>query len=216
MIMPAIATRTYKMFQEDSSFRKLIKRMTQKISKISDPIKKAKYVHKKINEEIESQFKNQMVDKLVQCKKGCSACCHSQVAITESEAFLLAQKVDEGYGIDFERLQIQAMAGNSAKEFFKLSYEERACVFLNDSNQYSIYEDRPSVCRTNYVLSDPVNCEIRDGESPSVQLLNTFSADSWVYSYFKLGNNNGALAFLLQRVLKEKDNKIRFPLSKEL
>jgi Fe-S-cluster containining protein len=215
MIMPAIATRTFKMFQEESSFRKLVKRMTQKISKISDPVKRARFVHKKINEEIESQFKDQMVGTLVQCKKGCSACCHSQVAITHSEALLIAEKVEEGVGIDYERLHLQAKAGNSAKDFFQLTFEERACVFLNDKNQCSIYEDRPSVCRTNYVLSDPKNCEIRKGQSPSVQLLNTFSADTWVYSYFKLGNNNGALAFLLQRVLKEKDNQIKFPLSKE-
>lgn len=213
MVMPAIAMRTYKLFEKDSTFRKLIKKMTYKLSKVSDPIKRAQYVHQKIDHEIAALMANPGVKDLVSCKKGCSACCHSQVAVTSEEADLLAQRINEGVQIDLELLYKQSQAKNSAAEYFKLSYEERRCVFLDDESNCKVYADRPSVCRTNYVLSDPTQCEIKAGESPSVQLLNTFSADSWVYSFFKLGEENGTLASLLKKKLMEekKDKESHFP-----
>lgn len=215
MVMPAIATRTYKLFEKDSSFRKLIKRMTTKLKKMDSPIKRAQFVHQKIDLEITEQFKNPSVQSLVQCKKGCSACCHSQVAVTAGEVALLAQRIKDGAEVNYERLHIQAQAGTSTTEFFKLGFEERTCAFLTDRKTCSVYEDRPSVCRTNYVLSDPVKCEIRAGDNPTVQLLNTFSADSWVYSLFQLGENNGALAPSLLSLLEEekKKSKSSFPWS---
>jgi Fe-S-cluster containining protein len=215
MVMPAIATRTYKLFEKDSSFRKLIKRMTTKLARMNDPIKRAHFVHQKIDNEIKEQFKNPSVQTLVQCKKGCSACCHSQVAITEGEAKILAQRINEGAEFNYERLNLQAKAGNSTSAFFQMSFEDRACAFLTDRGLCSVYEDRPSVCRTNYVLSDPKNCEIRAGENPTVQLLNTFSADSWVYSLFRLGEKNGALAPSLLQVLEDEKKQIKraFPWS---
>ncbi|MCR9204119.1 MAG: hypothetical protein NXH75_06055, partial [Halobacteriovoraceae bacterium] len=93
MVMPAIAVRTYKLFKEESSFRKLIKQMTKKISKISDPLKRARFVHDKVEKEITEQMKNPDVAKFVSCKRGCTACCHTQVAVTGDEAILLAKLV---------------------------------------------------------------------------------------------------------------------------
>jgi Fe-S-cluster containining protein len=209
MVMPAIAMRTYKMFEKDSTFRKLIKKMTTKLSKISDPVKRARYVHDKIDQEITAIMGNPGVKELVQCKKKCSACCHSQVAVTQEEAELLALKIDEGVEIDFDLLNKQAQAGNSSSDYFKLSYSDRRCVFLTDDGLCKVYADRPSVCRTNYVLSEPSQCEIKSGESPSVQLLNTFSADSWVYSLFHVGKENGTLASLLKKKILSKKSKAR-------
>lgn len=203
MVMPAIAMRTYKLFEKDSSFRKLIKRMTQKLSKMHDPVKRAHFIHQKIDIEISAQFKNENVKSLVQCKKGCSSCCHSQVAVTEGEAKILAERIKNGVDINHERLHLQAEVGNSTSKFYQMSLQDRACVFLTDRGLCSVYEDRPSVCRTNYVLSDPSNCEVRPGEAPTVQLLNTFGADSWVYSLFHLGEKNGALAPSLLSLLEE-------------
>lgn len=199
--MPAIAVRTYKMFKEEASFRKLLKAMSKKIQKIRDPIKRARFVHQKINTEIDAQMKNPDIAKFVSCKKGCSACCHTQVAITEDESILLANLIKNGTPIDWTKLFIQAEAGNSTEKYFKLSYDQRGCIFLDENKECRIYEDRPSVCRTNYVVSDPVNCEVRAGTSPSVQLLNTFSADSWVYAQFDSSNRNGTLPSLVKEAL---------------
>lgn len=213
MVMPAIAMRTFKIFEKDASFRKLIKKMTTKLTKISDPVKRAQYVHQKIDKEISAFMNTPGVKELVQCKKGCSACCHSQVAITEEEAELLIERIEGGVEINIDALVKQASAGNSASEFFKLNYEERRCVFLNEQGLCNVYEDRPSVCRTNYVVSDPSQCEIKAGENPSVQLLNTYSADSWVYSLFHVGQNNGTLAGLVNEKLgkKKKAQEAFFP-----
>lgn len=203
MVMPAIAVRTFKLFKEESSFRKLIKQMTRKIQKINDPIKRAKFVHQKINQETSALLANPDVRKYVQCKRSCSACCHTQVAITEDEAKLLAKLVKEGNPIDWSRMFIQAEVGESTEKYYKLTYDQRKCIFLNSSGDCSIYEDRPSVCRTNYVVSDPKDCEVRNDQCNSVQLLNTYSADSWVYSFFKSSSKNGTLPAMLKEALSQ-------------
>lgn len=201
MVMPAIAVRTYKLFKEESSFRKLIKQMTKKISKISDPLKRARFVHQKVEKEISEQMKNPDVAKFVSCKRGCTACCHTQVAVTSDEAILLAKLVRDGTSIDWTRMFIQAEADNSTEDFFKLSYDQRSCIFLGDNGDCQVYEDRPSVCRTNYVVSDPEKCKVTANQSSSVQLLNTYSADSWVYAQFSTSPVNGTLPKMVKEAL---------------
>lgn len=203
MVMPAIAVRTYKLFKEESSFRKLIKQMTRKISKISDPVKKARFIHQKIDKEIAEQMANPEIKKFVSCKKGCSACCHTQVAITEAEAILLAKLIKDGTPIDWTKMFIQAEAENSVEKYFKLSYDQRSCIFLDEKGECKIYEDRPSVCRTNYVVSDPEKCAVKESGSASVQLLNTFSADSWVYAQFDNSPKNGTLPKMVKDALSK-------------
>ena len=201
MVMPAIAVRTYNMFKNESPFRKLIKQMSKRIQKISNPIKRVKFIHNKINKEISKQMADPNLASLISCKKGCSACCHTQVAITEAESINLAQLIKDGLTIDWSKLFLQAEAGNSMEAYYKLSYSLRSCVFLSESGECRIYEDRPSVCRTNYVISDPKNCQVRSGEKPSVQLLNTFSADSWVYAQFQTSPRNGTLPVMVKDAL---------------
>lgn len=202
MSLPAIAVRTYNYFKDDSSFRKLIKQMRKKLAKLGNPMKAASYVHKKIDEEIEQQFKNPNVKELVSCKRGCNACCHTQVAVTEGEAALLAERIlEDNLDINFARLLMQANFSNDSSSFYKLAYQDRACVFLSDEGTCQAYDIRPSVCRTNFVLSDPANCKVTFGSTPQVQLLNTFGPDSWVYSLFKESKFNGSLPVLLNKIL---------------
>ena len=49
-------------------------------------------------------------------------------------------------------------------------HQDRKCVFLNDQNECTIYDDRPSVCRTNTVLSDPAACSTEDGKENLTEL----------------------------------------------
>ena len=207
MSMPAVVMRTYNMFKDDSSFRKLIKQMSRKLSKMRDPVKQAKYVHKKVNEELKSQFSDPLVRELVQCAKGCTGCCHTQVSVTEGEALILAEKIQQGdIRIDLEKLFRQAEAGESASQFYRLDYQSRGCVFLDEDGACQVYDDRPSVCRTNHVLSDPKDCEIKtleQGQNPSVQLLNTYSSDSWIYALFNESQLSGVLPVVLKRVLSQ-------------
>ncbi len=209
MNLPAIAVRTYNHFKGESSYRKLLKYISKKLDKIQDPIKRSHYVHNKIDEEIKAQFEDPAVQKLTQCKKGCSACCHSQVAITEDEAHLLADLVEQGTPINWTRLWVQAKAGNDTKEFMNIAYEMKGCVFLDEAGECRIYDSRPSVCRTNYVLSDPKDCRVESGEVKSVQLLNTYGADSWVYGFFTKNKVNGALSTMLKKALEERGSRVQ-------
>lgn len=204
MNLPAIAVRTYNLFKGESSYRKLLKYISKKLDKISDPIKRSEYVHRKIDEEIATQFEDDYVRELTQCKKGCSACCHSQVAITEDEAIQLVDLVERGVEINWTRLWVQAKAGNDLNKFMQIPYELRGCIFLNDNRECSVYSERPSVCRTNYVLSDPSHCKVIAGETKSVQLLNTFGADSWVYGLFSRNSKNGTLPYMIKEMLEKK------------
>jgi len=203
MNLPAVAVRTFNTFKDDSGFKKLLKHMGKKLEKLRDPIKRARYVHKKIDDELEQLFEDDSVKELVSCKQGCSACCHTQVAVTEDEAVLLTSIIAKGHPIDWTKLFIQAKAGNSSKDFFDLPYSMRGCIFLDQKGSCTIYEDRPAVCRTNYVVSSPELCVIKEGVEPTVKLLNTFGADSWIYSFFKVNRVNGALPFLVKKLLEK-------------
>ena len=43
------------------------------------------------------------------CTKGCGACCHLEVEVTQDEGELLAQVVLDGHSINRERLELQAL-----------------------------------------------------------------------------------------------------------
>jgi hypothetical protein len=91
--------------------------------------------------------------KEIQCKAGCTACCHIELEVSEDEAALMIQYCqDNGIGIDLEYLTKQSATGR--KTFSELS----RCVFLKD-NLCSIYPVRPIACRKHWVRSDPALCD---------------------------------------------------------
>jgi Fe-S-cluster containining protein len=204
MNLPAVAVRTFNTFKSDSGFRKLLKQMSRRLLKLRDPLKRASYIHSKIDEEVEKLFEDKAVKDLVSCKQGCSACCHTQVAVTEDEALLLVNSIDNGLKIDWVKLFVQAKAGNSSKDFFDLPYKMRSCIFQDKEGSCTVYENRPSVCRANFVVSNPELCVVDKGEKSSVKLLNTFGADSWIYSFFTSSRRNGALPYMVKKIVDER------------
>lgn len=101
----------------------------------------------------------------VQCKKGCSACCKQTVAISVLEALsILEPIVSDNYRLDrflkgrYEVIKKQAKLCLSGKitgaEWFAQSIP---CAFLKD-DLCSIYERRPSVCRTHAVVTPSEDC----------------------------------------------------------
>ncbi len=60
-----------------------------------------------------------------------------------------------------------------------------------------VYNDRPSVCRTNNVLSEALSCSTHDGTEKPIRILNTFEADMLVMSSFINSHNSGAMPNLL-------------------
>lgn len=91
---------------------------------------------------------------------------------------------------------------NDANQFYLKDYKDRACPFLKEDGLCSVYESRPSVCRTNHVISDPVTCETREGVEQPVRLLNTYRADMIAMAGFMSSKENGALPFMVWNTLK--------------
>ena len=146
-------------------------------------------------------FENPVAKSEVSCGKGCSYCCHTQVSITKDEAELLASHAVKLGDIDIQSLYIQAQAQNSDNDWYLFDHEQRSCVFLDDENLCRVYEDRPSVCRTNYSFSEPSQCSTEDGKSKPMKILRTEKADMAVISAFEESTENGALPYMLWKSL---------------
>jgi Fe-S-cluster containining protein len=127
------------------------------------------------------------------------------VSVNKDEAKLLAHRViEDNIELDLKKLYIQGNVENSAKQWFKLPYELRGCVFLNKNGECRIYDDRPSVCRTNNVLSDPRMCDTSDGVEKPIRLLNTDKADLAIIASYQQAGEAGTLPYMLW---KELDNR---------
>ena len=115
---------------------------------------RARKLHSLVEEEIEREKKIP-----VSCAKGCSACCHMEVEVTNFETEILLQRASER-NLDLERLQIQGNRSlqDAAWKEGKRNQTNR-CVFLGPDEACSIYADRPVMCRRHSVTSPALNCE---------------------------------------------------------
>jgi Fe-S-cluster containining protein len=212
MNYPMMAYKTFSELKDKPFYQKLINQISKKLLKQKTPVKKAIYIHKVIDEFITKLFEDKAVQKLTTCTKGCTACCHTQVTVTSEEADLLAKRVFDGKKIDIPKLYNQSIAKNDSADWYKLSYEERSCVFLDKKGECTIYEDRPSVCRTNHVVSDPQFCETKDGNENSVRLLKTELSDIATMVFYQNSKEAGTLPYMLWKSMKEKKTNIRIKL----
>ncbi|MFG1499895.1 YkgJ family cysteine cluster protein [Halobacteriovorax sp. XZX-3] len=141
---------------------------------------------------------------MISCRKGCSACCHTQVSVNKDEAELLASRIlEDGIRVDVELLAIQYAAGNDSAAWFSIPYKQRGCVFLDDKGTCRVYSDRPSVCRTNYVISDAKHCDTSNGEFATIRILKTSKADFVTMAAFNLSSQGGALPQMLVESLNK-------------
>ncbi len=202
MNYPTVAAQSFNKWKHDLYFRKIVKIVGVKLKKMKNSIKRARYVYREVDEKMEELFEDSSVKKLVKCGRGCHACCHTQVSVTQDEAKLLAQYIAEGVTIDWDRLAAQVEAKDSARAFYTIPFSQRKCIFLGDEGECRVYQDRPSVCRTNYVVSDPRLCSTAGGLEFKVQLLKTYQADMVVYAAFKNAKRAGVLPSMIWRELE--------------
>lgn len=73
----------------------------------------------------------------MECKKGCSKCCQTDIGVFEIEADRIRNW--------FYSLSLESQA--ELKNLWKMPVEKGSCAFLND-NACTIYEARPLICRT--------------------------------------------------------------------
>lgn len=105
------------------------------------------------------------------CQKGCGACCHLEVEISEDDADRLARSIlQQGLEIDETRLQELAMRSRLDPLWARGPVPSNRCVLLGEDNACRNYENRPSVCRKHSVVSPAVDCETL-GANPVPRLI---------------------------------------------
>lgn len=203
MNFPAIAKQTYEALKGQIAFSSITQFVMVHLKKIASPLERARFVHNVVDDYNRAVFSHPIVQQLSPCKAGCSGCCHTQVSLTEDEAHLLALRVNDGLKIDYSALQIQMQAGNSSEEFYKLSYEERRCLFLSAEDTCRAYNDRPSVCRTNAVLGEASQCSTKEGvaENQELRLVKTSQADMAIMGAFLTSKKSGTIAQMLGQII---------------
>jgi uncharacterized protein len=130
---------------------------------------------------------------VISCKKKCSACCHTEVSATSDEAELLYSKIKKGLPISLERLKNQNLSG----AWYQKSFESRACIFLDAEQTCIVYEDRPAVCRVNFVTSPPSTCDTQDGTVKPQRLVMIEKAHLLMAAVFFHSKKSGTLSQLI-------------------
>ncbi len=205
---PAVAYRTYEKFKTDLSFVRLTHAIFSTLNKLRGAENRAKFVQEFVDQEMGEVFKDRTVQLLSPCKISCSACCHTQVSVTNDEAEYLSDLIIQGKKMNWTNLHVQKDAGDDTQKFMKIPYHFRSCIFLNDLNACSIYEDRPLVCRTNSVVGDPSQCKNDDGQFRTQNILNTHKADMMIMGAYLHSPKNGALPSMIWEKLKAKNYQV--------
>ncbi len=134
------------------------------------------------------------------CQRGCSACCHLEVEISEDDADRLARSLlQQGIEIDEERLQTQARRERLDPQWAQGAVKSNRCVLLGDDNACRNYENRPGVCRKHSVVTPVSECETLGGNPvPRLIPLNEIIISSAIS---QVGNQFGALPKMLAAAL---------------
>lgn len=132
-------------------------------------------LHQQTDEHIAQLLAKDPRAKDVQCRKGCSACCHLNVDVFPQEAQLLLAVVAE-QGITIDEAKLARQAGKTLDAWRELPHEDRACVFLGADQTCQVYEHRPSACRKYLVVTDPALCDVQ--KNPGRQVARLFHIET--------------------------------------
>lgn len=204
MNVPAIAKSTFELLRNQSEFLSITESVMNHLNKIRSSLERARFVHNMVDEYNKEVFAHPLLKELVPCKTGCSACCHTQVSVTEEEADLLLHNINNGIEINYNRLSLQTEQGNESSEYYKLSYQDRKCVFLDESGACKVYNDRPAVCRTNAVVGEASQCSTDNKIQDSLRLVKTSKADMVIVGAYASTAISGTLPVMLSKALKAK------------
>lgn len=122
-------------------------------------VERGKELHRLINLQVESSSNVK-----VSCKNGCGACCHLEVQITQDDAEVLVEAIENGLDIDFDRLANLAERPHGDSIWKALNAPMNRCIFLSAENSCRVYESRPSVCRRHAVISPAEECGKHEGK----------------------------------------------------
>lgn len=96
-----------------------------------------------------------------ECSHKEPGCCYQKVFVPFHEALPIVRRIKEN-NLDTpefrERLRVEGEEGEAASREEWFHTQRRPCVFLKDG-RCSIYEVRPTACRTYYVISPQDDCQ---------------------------------------------------------
>ncbi|MNJ96846.1 Flagellin N-methylase [compost metagenome] len=105
------------------------------------------------------------------CQKGCGACCHLEVEITEDDAALMALSiVEQNLQFDEASLEEQSQRERLDPKWNQGAVKSNRCVMLGADNACRNYDFRPTVCRKHSVTSPAIDCSTL-GATPVPRLI---------------------------------------------
>lgn len=167
-------------------------------------IKRIRIIHKKLDEIIADDLKNNPEGKEISCKKGCAFCCNIQVMVSEDEGLLLYEEAKRLGVLDIEKLTEQA-AWDVSDYPKNYSSGKSRCIFLGEDSACRIYKDRPMACRSYLVVSPPEECNPSTSKDVSVlAMLSTNIFESAALNLSKGHKERTLPEEILNNYLKEK------------
>lgn len=139
----------------------LIERYSDQFSKASkmDKLVAIKGFYNLIDENINNIGPE--IQSKIQCKKGCSYCCHIPVTISRAEADYIGYYCKKN-NITISKKYLKKQLRTPEAEIAYSSHS--ACVFLQNKI-CSIYPARPFNCRRYLIFSDPKICNVKAGKA---------------------------------------------------
>ena len=126
-----------------------------------DALSVAREVHDTMDEVLDRDRGKDAASGGIQCRKGCSHCCHGPVEIWPQEAALLVKAARDA-GIELDRARLERQGRQSIDTWRQQPGTDTACVFLGGDGACRIYASRPNACRKLLVVSDPALCDARN------------------------------------------------------
>jgi Fe-S-cluster containining protein len=128
----------------------------------------AREVHAEIDAVLERDRARNPASAGIQCRSGCSHCCHGPVEIWPHEAALLVEAAREA-GVELDEARLERQARCTVETWRQQPAPDRACVFLDGGGTCRIYAARPNACRKLLVTSDPGLCDADKGAMDRIE-----------------------------------------------
>jgi uncharacterized protein len=128
----------------------------------------AREVHTAMDEVLQRDREKDAASGGIQCRKGCSHCCHGPVEIWPQEAALLV-KAALAAGIELDRPRLERQSRQSIDTWRQQPKPDTACTFLGNDGACRVYASRPNACRKLLVVSDAALCDAKNGALDRVE-----------------------------------------------
>ncbi len=212
----------FNQLETESLIDSLIKELAEKYGKRPEQLESAKLALKHAIKAYITEDKNQVAQKFyanidyliqaeknndkdnynkIQCKKKCSHCCSIEVSITDEEADLLL-KVAKDKNIKINTKRLKRQASHFSENWHKLGPKDMKCVFLKEK-ECSIYDYRPSVCRTYFVTNEQMLCDTFKANH-KIKTWMPISVAILEIAIMLCGNGGSMAKKLLERIKRDK------------